>query len=749
MNRDLLDQYRANGLKLVPVPVGRKSPVIKGWNLPVDRDIGDHENVGVLTGSASAIADVDLDSPVAVSIARELLDLGVEIKGPFAVFGRVGKQVSHIMIRQARCRAGKVLDPITRACLVEVRGDSQQTIIPPSTHPSGEELVWSPTYPVDRLWTVPTDLMAAESITATISVGSLLVPTWTDGVRNDLVVAVAGFLLKLGWDKDRVRWVVSAVAGVAGDRERTKREHVVDSTYERIVNGEPVVGASGLEDLVDRRVIKAIARLAALDKPAITGAANASLLDMTVVDRIVSRDMVRFDVVRRTWLKWTGAVWEDSRLSGIVEEVQAVKEELVAKGNATDDVIGLGNYRRVRDIAALASMDGRLTVVPDDLDADPFYLNCPNGTADLRTGEIREPSKADLCTHMTGVAYDPAAVCPMMMGMLTKAVSDPKLVKYLQLALGVSVVGLVTKNVFLVYGPTDTGKTTFVTKAIKGALGTYARSLPPAAIGTGSRQSEMWLSYISTSRMGIISEPPRDLIVDPGFLKSMTGSNVLVARALYSMPVEMIPRFTVWIDTNHRPEVPDSDDSIWVRLKPVHFKNKVRLRPTDPGYVPDFAARLEEELPGVLAWIIRGAVEALAGWNDGVLDTPEQVASDRTEWREETDTVSMFVEEELVHESAEPSTFRESTKRVPTKEVYQAYVNWCRSRSVTNMLGRNSFISALEERGFKKVKWPSESWSWDNCTLRKMSGVSDEVTIWPVGSEMPHPKSSEDGEVTG
>ena len=55
----------------------------------------------------------------------------------------------------------------------------------------------------------------------------------------------------------------------------------------------------------------------------------------------------------------------------------------------------------------LAGTEAGIVVTPDDLDADPFLLNCPNGTLDLRTGELRAHDPADLITKMTGAALRP------------------------------------------------------------------------------------------------------------------------------------------------------------------------------------------------------------------------------------------------------------------------------------------------------------------------------------------------------
>ncbi len=64
-------------------------------------------------------------------------------------------------------------------------------------------------------------------------------------------------------------------------------------------------------------------------------------------------------------------------------------------------------------------------VTPDDLDADPFLLNCANGTLDLRTSELRSHDPADLLTKMTGAAYRPDSAGPEFAKFLERVQPGP------------------------------------------------------------------------------------------------------------------------------------------------------------------------------------------------------------------------------------------------------------------------------------------------------------------------------------
>src|SRR5688572_19911770 len=53
------------------------------------------------------------------------------------------------------------------------------------------------------------------------------------------------------------------------------------------------------------------------------------------------------------------------------------------------------------------STESEIAVVPDDLDTDPFLLNCTNGTLDLRTGQLLVHDPAQLITKVTAAAHHP------------------------------------------------------------------------------------------------------------------------------------------------------------------------------------------------------------------------------------------------------------------------------------------------------------------------------------------------------
>ena len=86
-----------------------------------------------------------------------------------------------------------------------------------------------------------------------------------------------------------------------------------------------------------------------------------------------------------------------------------------------------------------ARSDQRIIATVDELDADPWLLNTPRGTFDLRTGEERSHNQGDLLTKITGIAPDASCPTPVWDGFLARVTDNqPELSAYLKRVAGYS-----------------------------------------------------------------------------------------------------------------------------------------------------------------------------------------------------------------------------------------------------------------------------------------------------------------------
>lgn len=289
----LATDYLGRGWSPVPIPPGRKGPLLGGWQkLKVTRATvaGYFEategagNVGVLLGEPSGwLADVDMD-------CQEVQQLAAWLPATGARFGRASTPHSHSLYQLdgELKRSIKYIDPLRpkkEATLMELRVTGQ-TVFPGSIHPSGERVAWcnggvgAPHLDAPHRIT-PTALQAS---CARVAAAALLVRYWPEGGRHELVLGLAGGLLTCGtagvWSPERVERLVAGVCRLTGDEEATDRLRAVKDTAARISRGERAVAAWGaVEGILGREVTERVSGW--LDaRPAAGGGAREDVTEM-------------------------------------------------------------------------------------------------------------------------------------------------------------------------------------------------------------------------------------------------------------------------------------------------------------------------------------------------------------------------------------------------------------------------------------------------------------------------------------
>src|SRR4029453_11265651 len=122
----------------------------------------------------------------------------------------------------------------------------------------------------------------------------------------------------------------------------------------------------------------------------------------------------------------------------------------------------------------LTLAQAELAIKPDELDADPWLLNCPNGTLELRTGHLRPHRREDLITKTTAAPYDQNARHPVFDACLERVLPDEPVRAFVQRATGYALTASTREEkLFIAHGPTAGGKSTILT-ALRRAMGDYA-----------------------------------------------------------------------------------------------------------------------------------------------------------------------------------------------------------------------------------------------------------------------------------
>ena len=259
-------KYIRRHWKVVPIRSKKKAPHLEAWQkLRIkESEISDYfhedDNIGILWGKPSHWAvDVDLDCKKAVALAPSFLPKTDR------VYGRKTLPTSHYLYQSEGTKPMKFNDPEPPdpedACLAEVRSTGQQSVVPPSIHPSGERVRWEKRGKPSCV--SPDDLRIAVGVLAT---AALLARRWRLGIRNEIVLSLSGALLRAGWKKENVINFVKVIVVAAGDKELKKRVAAVEATSTKLDKGGRVTGIPKLAELLGERTVSSICKWLGIEK---------------------------------------------------------------------------------------------------------------------------------------------------------------------------------------------------------------------------------------------------------------------------------------------------------------------------------------------------------------------------------------------------------------------------------------------------------------------------------------------------
>lgn len=396
------------------------------------------------------------------------------------------------------------------------------------------------------------------------------------------------------------------------------------------------------------------------------------------------------------WLLWDGVRWVPDNKKTVE---YLVKTSIRQYGETAYHVDGLyasdwaqnqENDSRIKATLRSLMSEPGVTLLADELDRDQWLLNCKNGTLDLRTGQLRRHRREDLMTKLVPVEYHDDAECPTWQKFLTRVLGSDEVVEYVQRVVGYSLTGNTSEQVFfLLHGTGQNGKSVFINTLLD-LLGDYAQQANFYALtasGSGSEQRST-LVRMPGARLVAATESDRNTRLAEPVLKQLTGGDRVVARALYHEEFEFVPQFKLVMVTNHLPEINAGDYAMWRRVRLIPFPVTIPETERD-NKLPE---QLKKELPGILAWAVRGCL----AWQAGDLRQPPAIRDAEERYRRQTDTIGRFVDQCCV---LEPSAETGST------ELHEMYERWSEEEG-ERVQGKNAFSHRLEAvPGVKKSRF--------------------------------------------
>ena len=367
------------------------------------------------------------------------------------------------------------------------------------------------------------------------------------------------------------------------------------------------------------------------------------------------------------WFIWDGRRWRIDDTNEIYrcakDVIRAIHRD--ASLAADDEIKALARWAiasesdyTLKGTISLTRSEPGISITTDQLDANPWILNTPGGTVNLKTGNIRPAHQEDLITKITSTPVDMEADCPQWKRVILEIMDNNQvMVDYLQRALGYSLTGDVSEHaMFLCYGSGRNGKNTIL-DTVKSLLGDYAWVVDPKCFLSGRDGHPTSLAALAGRRFVPTDEVDDGEKLAEGLIKRVTGNKTLNARFMRQDEFEFLIQFKLWFACNHKPEVKGTDEGIWSRLRlipfNVYFPPEKRIKGLSEILV-------QEEGPAILGWLINGCRK----WLRGGLNEPQSVLDATKEYRSEQDVLSAFLEECCVSRLDHPNKTQFKTNAV-------------------------------------------------------------------------------------
>jgi len=420
-----------------------------------------------------------------------------------------------------------------------------------------------------------------------------------------------------------------------------------------------------------------------------------SLTDLGNAERLIERhgENLRFDVDAGKWLIWNGERWKYDTTSEVDRLAHSVIRELNQLLPSLDRYAADALHAHIKRsesahrLAAMIDLATKLhgvSVRAFELDANPWILNCLNGTLDLRTGELREQKREDLITKICPVEYDPNAEAPRWNKFLQEVFKDDEeLIAFVKRVIGYALTGNTDEQcIFLLAGKGANGKSTFV-ETLRRVLGDYAGDTPFSTFVERKDSNTSDLAGLVGKRFVTASEGEVSQTFNEGLLKKVTGGDSVTCRFLYREYFTYAPTYKLLFCTNEVPHIRSQNYAMRRRVKVIPFRQRFYEAFEGKGPVRDnkLLEKLVAEKSGILKWAVEGCLD----WQkpEG-LNPPPIVMQEVNRLFESQDVMGEFIDSEcLLDPKAE----------VEVDKLWKHYLRWCEEHNIRPAFHNSNWFS--------------------------------------------------------
>lgn len=302
-----------------------------------------------------------------------------------------------------------------------------------------------------------------------------------------------------------------------------------------------------------------------------------------------------------------------------------------------------------------------------NMDSNKYLICFTNGVIDFDANNeyggriiFRDGYPQDYITKTTGIPYVPNTTLDkvkekQITQFMEQIFPDPELRTYMWDHLASCLIGTNLNQTFNIYVGSGSNGKSLLTDLMKHTLGDYTGTVPITLVtekrtGIGGVSPE--LIQLKGVRYAVMQEPSKDMRVNEGMMKQLTGGDPLQGRALYCDSETFDPQFKLVVCTNSLLDFNSNDDGTWRRIRKCDFESKFvdaddyeeaekdgktfikdkALKDKMPDWAPVFASMLVTR-----AYATKGNVAECA-----------RILNSSKQYRQSQDPFTAFVNEKIV-----------------------------------------------------------------------------------------------------
>ncbi len=691
----------------VLTPLRGKKPILKAWQKQDPPDLETVKkwarkgNIGLRTGEVSGVVVIDDDT--ADGSGAKTLGL------PKTTTVVTGSERRHYYFKPPAKQLKNWVGKLAKD--VDIRCDGGQVVFPGSLHPeTGEPYYWAPGLsPEDA----PLAMFPAHLVIRNTKKGrpraakrpraARTQPSHSDMRRAEIMLRESCETIRLaanGERNDTLNREMFRLGGIVRvgllDRcevENQARKAAEDAGLEE--DEIPKTIQSGLTAGMEENDSNVHDLLYARE-----GRLLKHLTDTGNAERLVELhgDNLRYCSAWKKWLAWDGRRWKPVSDNLVLSKTKDLIHQLYAESKECDDADSSRAIKvwakrtesstQRRAIIKLAQCEKGISIRLDELDCQPFALNCQNGTLQLESGKLGAHRREDYLTKIVDVDYVPEAKCSHWEAFLQRVLPNAQVRRYIQRAIGYSLSGDVSEQVFfLCYGEGANGKSTLF-GTLTSVLGKdfAIQMAPEVLLAKRQRNHPTEQADLFGKRMALTGEIGQNVQLDEPLVKQLTGGDSIRARRMREDFWEFKPTHHLWLSTNQLPKIQGTDEAIWRRVVVIRFPVEIPNKERDRKLVD----KLSLEREGILAWAVKGFKD----WQARGLCEPTPVQQETKAYRFERDVLARFLMECVVDKKG---------AGIGATKLHDSYRVWCEDHDEDPMTQRE-FGKRLGQAGYKKKK---------------------------------------------